>query len=213
MRASLDRSNTVSMRTSRSRVKNWAWEVGCDDGVLSDARSKLVPARTEMHAFDPATPIASSMTETHILTGADQAGTGRWSSSPIAAADLHFTCGAAISGRYRPRVQNQKGLDRRRYITPVPSQPLRRSAAARHCANSAASACNSPVRPRRGREPFERFMLPRITSSDSHSVPASTPRVGQFVLRCAGLQKERRYHLRDARRPRGLDIERRARRR
>lgn len=77
MRASLERLKTSldSSGTLVARLKNAGMEVGDQELALNEARSKLVLARTEMHAFDPAALDSVANDGTKILTGVDQAGT------------------------------------------------------------------------------------------------------------------------------------------
>jgi Doubled CXXCH motif (Paired_CXXCH_1) len=77
MRSSLD---TFKQGIDRStaliqRARNAGMEVGDEELALNEARSKLVLARTEIHAFNPAS-LESVVTDgTKILAGVDQAGT------------------------------------------------------------------------------------------------------------------------------------------
>src|SRR4029450_11053030 len=76
MRASLDRlrdgidSSTVLI----GRVKNAGMEVGDQELALAEARSRLVLARTEVHAFNPASLNTVVDDGAKILAGVDGAG-------------------------------------------------------------------------------------------------------------------------------------------
>jgi predicted CXXCH cytochrome family protein len=76
MRASMDRF-TQGIDTNAAliaRVKNAGMEVGDQELALTEARTKLVLARTEMHAFDPAALDVVVNDGTKILTGVNQGG-------------------------------------------------------------------------------------------------------------------------------------------
>ena len=77
MQASMDRLKGAIDSSSAliDRVKNAGMEVGDQELALNEARTKLVLARTEVHAFDPAALDAVVNDGTKILAGVDQAGT------------------------------------------------------------------------------------------------------------------------------------------
>jgi predicted CXXCH cytochrome family protein len=76
MRASLDgfKHGIETSTDLIGRVKNAGMEVGDDELALNQARTTLVLARTEMHAFDPASLDRVVADGTKILAGVDQAG-------------------------------------------------------------------------------------------------------------------------------------------
>jgi predicted CXXCH cytochrome family protein len=76
MRAALQRlENEIGASASLiDRVRNSGMEVGNEDLALNEARSKLVMARTEVHAFDPAALDAVVNEGTKILQGVNRAG-------------------------------------------------------------------------------------------------------------------------------------------
>jgi predicted CXXCH cytochrome family protein len=76
MRASLDRlkHGIDSSAGLVDRAKNAGMEVGNEELALNEARTKLVLARTEMHAFDPAALDLVVDDGSKILKGVDQAG-------------------------------------------------------------------------------------------------------------------------------------------
>jgi predicted CXXCH cytochrome family protein len=77
MQASIERLNRAidSSTALVARVKNDGMEVGDQELALNEARTKLVLARTEIHAFDPAALDTVVSDGAKILTGVDQAGT------------------------------------------------------------------------------------------------------------------------------------------
>ncbi len=76
MRASMDRfKHSIDASAGLiGRVKNAGMEVGDEELALNEARTKLVLARTEIHAFDPASLDHVVDDGTKILAGVDQAG-------------------------------------------------------------------------------------------------------------------------------------------
>ena len=76
MRASIDRfkHGIDSSANLIGRVKNAGMEVGDDELALNEARTRLVLARTEMHAFDPGSLDGVVAEGMKILAGVDQAG-------------------------------------------------------------------------------------------------------------------------------------------
>jgi predicted CXXCH cytochrome family protein len=76
MRASIDRlKQDIDTNTALiSRARNAGMEVGDEELALNEARTKLVLARTEIHAFDPAPLDAVVNDGTKILAGVNQAG-------------------------------------------------------------------------------------------------------------------------------------------
>lgn len=76
MRSSLDRFTQALDASSGliGRVKNAGMEVGDQELALNEARTKLVLARTEIHASDPAALDLVVGDGTKILAGVDQAG-------------------------------------------------------------------------------------------------------------------------------------------
>jgi predicted CXXCH cytochrome family protein len=77
MQAGMDRLKGAIDSSSAliDRVKNAGMEVGDQELALNEARTKLVLARTEVHAFDPVALDAVVADAAKILTGVDQAGT------------------------------------------------------------------------------------------------------------------------------------------
>ena len=76
MRASIDRfKHGIDASAGLiGRVKNAGMEVGDDELALNEARTRLVLARTEMHAFDAGSLDRVVEEGTKILAGVDQAG-------------------------------------------------------------------------------------------------------------------------------------------
>jgi predicted CXXCH cytochrome family protein len=76
MRASLDRfEHSIDQSAGLiGRVKNAGMEVGDEELALNEARTKLVLARTEMHAFDPGSLDQIVNDGAKMLIGVDQAG-------------------------------------------------------------------------------------------------------------------------------------------
>jgi len=76
MRASIDtlRQGIDGSTALIQRARNAGMEVGDEELALNEARSKLVLARTEMHAFNPASLEAVVSDGTRILAGVNQAG-------------------------------------------------------------------------------------------------------------------------------------------
>lgn len=76
MRASLDGFKRA-LEASESLIgeaRNAGMEVGDQELLLSEARTKLVLARTEIHAFDPATLDSVVIEGTKLLAGVDESG-------------------------------------------------------------------------------------------------------------------------------------------
>jgi predicted CXXCH cytochrome family protein len=76
MRQALDRfENEIgASSTLVSRIKNAGMETGDQDLALNEVRSKLVQARTEVHAFDPAALDTIVNEGTKLLDGVNRAG-------------------------------------------------------------------------------------------------------------------------------------------
>jgi predicted CXXCH cytochrome family protein len=76
MRAALERleKEIDASSTLIDRVKNAGMETGDQDIALNEARTRLVLARTEVHAFDPASLDAVVSEGTTILDGVNRAG-------------------------------------------------------------------------------------------------------------------------------------------
>jgi predicted CXXCH cytochrome family protein len=76
MRASMDRfEHRIDASAALiGRVKNAGMEVANEELALNEARTKLILARTEMHAFDPAALDRIVDDGAKVLTGVDQAG-------------------------------------------------------------------------------------------------------------------------------------------
>jgi predicted CXXCH cytochrome family protein len=75
MRSEIDgfKSHVEQARALLGRVKNSGIEVGDEELALREAATKLTLARTEMHAFDPASVSAVITEGTTIVSGVDQA--------------------------------------------------------------------------------------------------------------------------------------------
>jgi predicted CXXCH cytochrome family protein len=78
MRAAVDRlANQISTSSALiDRVRNAGMEVGDQDLALNEARSKLVFAKTEVHAFDPAALDNVVSEGMNVLEGVNRAGAG-----------------------------------------------------------------------------------------------------------------------------------------
>jgi predicted CXXCH cytochrome family protein len=76
MRAALDRLEAEIGASSAliDRVRNAGMETGDQDIALNEARTRLVLARTEVHAFDPASLEAVVTEGTKILEGVNRSG-------------------------------------------------------------------------------------------------------------------------------------------
>jgi predicted CXXCH cytochrome family protein len=76
MRSSIDRLKTGIEQSSAliARIKNSGIEVSDQELALREARTKLTLARTEMHAFEPATMNPSIADGVKIVEGVDRAG-------------------------------------------------------------------------------------------------------------------------------------------
>jgi predicted CXXCH cytochrome family protein len=98
MRASMDRLKHSIDASSEliGRVRNAGMEVGNEELALSEARTKFVLARTELHAFDPASLDSVVNDGTKILDGVDQSGNRALSELAFRRRGLFVSLGAIL---------------------------------------------------------------------------------------------------------------------
>ena len=98
MRASIEKLKTSLAANNEliARARNAGMEVGTEELALNEARTKLVLARTEVHAFDPASLDAVVAEGTKILSGVEQGGNRALSELAFRRRGLFISLGAIL---------------------------------------------------------------------------------------------------------------------